>query len=214
MHRRLPPLAQEFSSRVADALILAEAGEVARAEAAPHSRSRALLHFTRIESLYELAFLKVFVSWEDFLEQTFVRLLCGYLSSSGCEPLRPGEHYRATLSAAETAILANHPYVLWHNPARVVSRCQRFFSNGQFEAVIASNSTRIEAMAHIRHRIVHSQADALRKCHAATMLFAGVRYRGARAGRFLRDTVPYTQPPMTWLRSLSTELEKLAMQMA
>jgi hypothetical protein len=214
MPRQLPGLAQEFSDRVNDALLLAEAGEVARVDAPSPSRTRSLFHFTRLESLHELAFLKVFVSWEFFLEQTFYRLLCGYTSAQGQEPLKPGVRYMSSLSAAELAVLGTWPFAPWHNPTKVITRAQRFFLNGNYETVIASNRSRIEAMANIRHRIVHSQRDALNKCHLATMMFSGVRYRGARAGRFLRDGVQGSQPRVNWLTTLSTELRGLAQQLS
>lgn len=212
MPRQLPPLAQQFSDRVSDALALAEVGEVARAESSRSSRTRALLHFSRVESLYELAFLKIFVSWEAFLEDAFLRLLCGYSASAGQEPLKPGERYRATLAAAEHDVLNGRAYVLWHNPSHVIDRSKRFFSSGNLEMTVASHSARIEAMANVRHRIVHSQADSVTKFHSATLLFAGVRYGGARVGRFLRDWVPGVHPRETWLAHLAQELEGIAKQ--
>src|SRR5688572_18267814 len=130
MPRSLPGLAPEFGQRAADALLLAEAGEVAKLEAARKSRSRTLLHFTRLESLHELAYLKVFVSWEAFLEQTFIRLLAGYESNAGQEPLKPGERYRRTLAAAELDVLSGGQFALWHNPAKVIGRYRRFFDAG------------------------------------------------------------------------------------
>lgn len=212
MPRQLPRLAQEFSQRVSDALALAELGEVARIEAPPGSRSRALLHFSRLESLYELAFLKVFLSWESFLEDCFYRLLCGYTTSRGQEQLQPGVTYQPNLAGAERAVAGSQPYVLWHNPSTVTTRCRRFFDNGGIEVVVLSDLARVEAMARIRHRIAHSQSDAQTKFNSATMFLVGRRYPGSRAGRFLRDWVPASNPPVRWLDVLSAELQGLANQ--
>lgn len=211
----MPGLANDFRQRVKDALLLAETGEVARAESSPGSQTRKNLHHTRIEYLYELAFLRVFVAWESFLEQAFLRYLCGYTSvAAGSAVVTPGMSHSATLAQAEASMLGGRDYVLWHNPTRVVSRSQQFFQSSPIETVINSSSARLESMAAIRHRIAHSQDDARRKFDIAVMAVAGRRYRGARAGSFLRDVVPSTQPPERWIEVLGHELQGLAQQIA
>src|SRR5712672_2619521 len=39
------------------------------------------LDLNKLELLYELAYLRFFIQWEVFLEQSFLRYLCGYSSS-------------------------------------------------------------------------------------------------------------------------------------
>lgn len=77
----MPGLGAEFRDRVTAAIRLAEIGEIARAEALPKSLTRRNLHPVRLELLYEMAYLRIFVSWETLLEQTFFRYLCGYTST-------------------------------------------------------------------------------------------------------------------------------------
>jgi hypothetical protein len=78
----MPPLAVQFRQRVSEALALARAGDMAAATplGAP---LRSEWHVARVELLYELAYLRIFVEWELFLEQTFLRYLCGYVSIGG-----------------------------------------------------------------------------------------------------------------------------------
>jgi hypothetical protein len=116
----MPPLASVFRARAQEAARLAEIGEVARAEAKRGSMTRRELHPARLELLYEIAYLKVFVSWESFLEQVLIRYLCGYDSNVGKVRLRSGEQFRPNLDAAEKAVLGDRRYILWHNPQRVV----------------------------------------------------------------------------------------------
>lgn len=210
----MPALGAEFCQRTSSALALAEIGEVARYEAPRGSRTRLGLHPTRLESLYEMAFLRVFVGWEAHLEQAFLRFLCGYASHRGLAQLVPGRVYEPSLAAAERTVLGAKSYVLWHSPARVAARSQRYFKSSPVEAVVLSNAARLEALAAIRHRIAHAQTDARTKFDAATMSLAGRRYAGSRPGSFLRDWDRSTVPHLRWLERLANELAALAVQVA
>jgi hypothetical protein len=214
MPRRMPGLAAEFASHVAEAVRLAEIGEVARAESAPKSRTRESLHYRRLELLYELAYLRIFVSWELFLEQAFFRYLCGYISLAGSGVLLPGRVFSSNLAAAELAILGANQYFLWHNPTRVVNRARQFFTQSPVQDVVASNQSRLEGLAHIRHRITHAQTDARNKFDIATMAIAGRRYPGSRPGAFLRDFDGSATTPTRWVQTLGKELQALAAQIA
>lgn len=210
----MPALGAEFRQRASSALALAEIGEVARYEAPRGSRTRLGLHPARLESLYEMAFLRVFVGWEAHLEQAFLRYLCGYTSSHGAAQLAPGRAYEPSLAAAERTVLGTSSYVLWHSPARVAARSQRYFASSPVEAVVLSNAARLEAFAAVRHRIAHAQTDARTKFDAATMSLAGRRYAGSRPGSFLRDWDRSTAPHQRWLERLANELTALAAQVA
>jgi hypothetical protein len=116
----------------------------------------------------------------------------------------------ARLRTARARVHGTRSYLLWHNPMKVIERSKRHFVNGPHELVVGSNSARIEAMAALRHRVAHGQADAKANFDAATMMFVGRRYGGSRAGRFLRDWAPGATPSKRWLPVLSEELVALA----
>jgi hypothetical protein len=214
MPKTMPRLADDFRRRVAAATRLAEIGEVARAEAAIGSQTRKDLHYARLELLYELAYLRIFVGWEIFLEQTFFRYLCGYTSTVGFAVPATGKTFEATIASAETAVLGGKPFVLWHNPHIVVSRAANFFDSSPIQTVVASHASQLQQLAAVRHRITHSQSDARIKFDAATILIAGKRYNGSRAGAFLRDTDISAITPVRWLEQLGHELQNLASQIA
>jgi hypothetical protein len=214
MARQMPGLEAEFRTRVAEAIRLAQIGEVARAESVVGSDTRKNLHHSRIELLYELAYLRIFSAWEAFLEQTFFRYLCGYTSRAGTAIALAGTSFSTTLGAAELRVLSGRDYVLWHSPSKVVQRSQRFFQSCPLEIVLQSNISRLEALASIRHRITHSQNDARKKFDTATMSLAGKRYRGSRPGAFLRDYDVSLTPQVRWLEELGHELMSLAIQIA
>jgi hypothetical protein len=210
----MPDFVGDFRRKTEEALKLAEAGEVARLEANAGSRTRELLHPVRVEALYELAYLRVFVGWEAFLEEVFLRFLCGYTSPRGNPVPVAGFTFLRTLVQAQQAVLGGNRFVLWHNPQRVITRAQRFFATSSIEAIVLSNLARLEALAAVRHRITHAQDDARSKFDLATMSLSGRRYAGSRPGLFLRDQDPAAVPPSRWLTSLANELNNLARQVA
>lgn len=142
-----------------------------------------------LELSYQLIYLNVFLLWEGYIEHIFYRLLCGYGSNGGVEPIREGLNFCKSIELAEQLILAGADYRLWHNPSIVVKRCDKYFNahSSFFRSVIASNSASLTSYANIRHRIAHSQTHAQENFDAVTMTLAGRRYPGSSAGKFLRD---------------------------
>lgn len=214
MPRQMPPLRAAFHRQVAEAMRLAEIGEIARAQASAGSQIRRQLHPGRVQLLYELAFLRMFLAWEAFLEQAFLRYLCGYASRHGTAVPQAGVSLSRTLADAEATVLRGRNFVLWHSPSQVLGRCQQMFGSCPIETVVRSSTARLEAFAAVRHRIVHAQEDARLKFDAATMAIAGRRYRGSRPGAFLRDRDSRDMPPVPWLEQLGQELQGLATQIA
>jgi hypothetical protein len=205
MPRQMQRLDQVFAKQVADALSIAQAGEKARLLTASFS-------VKNLEVLYEAAFLRVFVQWEVFLEEAFLRYLCGHQSRHGVASLAKTKAYATSLSGAKSAVLGSQSYVLWHNPFKVVKRSTEHFVKGRHEIVVSSAYARIEAMAHVRHRIAHGHQDARAKFEKATLMFAGRTFSAARVGRFLRDSDYSVSPPRRWIDILANELSSLANQ--
>ena len=143
MPRQMPPLGKKFVWRANDALLLAQAGDLAA------TQGQTLWHFSRVELLYELAYLKMFMEWERFLEESLLRYLCGYVSPYGMPRPNSGS-FCATLASARTALLGGAAYILWYDPNRVATRARRHLVDCPHEAVIASNSTRLIHLAAIR----------------------------------------------------------------
>ena len=151
MPRRMPPLATELAADITRALALARLGEVLRAGAV-HGAPAMQLHPRRLEALYEMAFLRVFVAWEVFLEQTYYRYLCGYISAVSPHALRQAAI--RNLAAAEVFVLGPHPYVSWA-PRRTITRARSHIVGSAHEMVLNSSITRLEWFTTIRNRVAH-----------------------------------------------------------
>src|SRR6266851_4350285 len=153
MPRQMPRFDRDLSVQSRLALEIVSAGEIARASSdAPVRRQWTL---NKLEALYELAYLRIFVAWEECLEAIFYRSLCGYASKSGGQEtlvagltgVVPGRHYRS-LAASETAVLGGLQFKLWHNVDKVIRRCQKFIRSGKGfpavqENVLSSNRARL-----------------------------------------------------------------------
>lgn len=208
----MPRFDLHFSAQAQVALEIVRAGEIVRAARVKEWTIK------RLESLYELAYLRSFVACETCLEAVFYRSLCGYASSAGQETLIGIGGYYPTLAHAEAAVLGGSQYALWHNPWSVIRRCKRFIRSGVAgcpgleELTVSSNVTRIEHLAAIRHRIVHNHSDAKSKFDAATFAIAGKVYPASRPGKFLRDVDRSIAPRRRWLNVTIDELTGLAGQ--
>jgi hypothetical protein len=211
----MPQLAAHFADQVDDAVGLAIAGELAWLNSPPNSVTRRELRGTRMTVLYEMSYLRIFVGWEIFLEETFVRMMCGWESPLWSPRLKSTKGTFSDLKAARTALYGNREYLLWHNPEQVIGRCSRWFDNGIYSRVLASNEARLEWFAAVRHRIAHGGAQVRTGMDSASNGLAGKRYPASSAGRFLRDwrmSDPLSQE--RWLKSIADELTGLAFQLS
>jgi hypothetical protein len=157
----------------------------------------------------------MFASWEAFLEESFIRMMCGWNSPLHLPLLRLPHAPFSTIGEARAALLNGRDYILWHNPYAIEKRCIKWFHNGVHKEVLASNEARLEWFAAIRHRIAHESVQVKEEMDSASMGLAGQRYPGASAGSFLRDwrsSEPLLQE--RWLRAIAVELMGLAKQMA
>ena len=205
MPRATSFLVDDLSSRIDEAKDLAQAAE----------GSRAFL-YTRRLYIYEAAYLLAFSAWENLLEQSFLRFLCGFRNRGGV-PARAGAWVRPdTITAAYTASLSGRRYNLWHNPQDVIGRSRGFFANGPHEAVLLSALADIDDFAAIRHFVAHRNQDTRLKFQVAATRLTGAPILGGRAGRLLRssttDTV--TGLPVTWLERICSDLHRYADQIA
>jgi hypothetical protein len=217
MPKRMPRFDRALSSQAQLAVAIVHAGEVTRISGGPLLQKEWTQ--SRLEALYELAYLRVFATWEACLEGLFYRSLCGYASAAGQETLVNGRYF-PSVTVAEAAVLGpKRSYLLWHNPQQIIDRCRGYIRSGApgcpavLESTISSNLTHLLHMSYARHRIVHDQTDAKKKFDAATVQIAGRTYAASRPGRFLRDWDTSAVPTRRWIDALISDLAQLMSQL-
>src|SRR5690349_9661520 len=119
MPRAMPRLAAGFQDAVTSAVGIAEAGEIARALSPPRGAVRRELTISRLEALHEMAYLRIFVEWENFLEATFLRMMCGYQCPHYVPTFPTGKSRQPSLGDAQRELFGGRDYLLWHNPGAV-----------------------------------------------------------------------------------------------
>lgn len=166
--------------------------------------------------VYEAAYLLAFSAWENLLEQSFVRQLAGYRNAGGVPAVAPGIVRPTTVADGVLMVLGGKTFRLWHNPADVISRAQKFMPDGPHDTVLTSASVDISDFAAIRHYVAHRSADSRTKFVVAARRLSGVGLLGTRAGRFLRSQTidPISGAAVSWLQRICADLERYAQQIA
>lgn len=207
MPRELPSLDKHFSKQCLRAIKISRNIEFAKV------LNGSKITIYDLEYAYEIAYLRVFVAWEVFLENVLFRLLAGYTISGNQEPLKEGKSYAKNIGAARTLIQGNRDFVLWHACGKNINRAAIKFNNSNFEQVLKSAEDDLDMFSAIRHRIAHEQDDARNNFNEATMALCGRRFRAARAGRFLRYINPNSVNGERFLETITTDLENIATQL-
>ena len=203
----MPQLAHTLNSRIAHALELVNAGEGVHSQLLPSSPVCRAFHPARLQLLYELAYLRVFITWESFLEQSFLRYLCGYTCGPGPETLL--QPRCRSVPAAARLVLGSSNFVSWQNTQKILSRCRQFVDRGRHETVIRSHQSRLDSYAAIRNHIAHRSAHSTTEFDRATIALSGHRFRGSSAGLFLRSRDVSSR---RWLVTVAKDLINLSAQ--
>ena len=212
MPRRMPRFDLAFQREVDDLLDLVTASEDLRDDVIHGRSNRTRLTLSRLQAIYELAYLKMFTRWEVFLESALLRYLCGYQARHGRPAIHSQPNHFATIAAADAALKHGRAYMLWHNPQHVIDRSRNHLTGCPVEIILAAATAQIEHCSNIRHHIAHAQDDARNKFDSATMHFTGQRYPGANVGLFLRDVNNAVIPQVRFIRHLAQLLCALASQ--
>jgi hypothetical protein len=159
--------------------------------------------------LLELAFLRVFLAWEAFLEESFILYLLGRAGPKHFLPNR-----LATPPTRKSAILLTTGglrYVDWADADQVRKRAARFFKNGRpYEKAICIRIGILENMHVLRNALVH------RSHHSQTSFQALVRDKlgsfphGMTVGLFLECTVPSSNPPVSFFELYASHVSAAA----
>ena len=142
----------------------------------------------------ELAFLKMFLAWETFLEESFVLYLTGGVAPMGRPPRRlitpPNRPWVEELLKPETRDYANWDAVAVRN------RSLRFFRNGRpYHAVLLNNGALLAEAKTIRNAVAHQSTSAREKFERLVRDKLGALPVRTTVGSFLNTPMPAAVPP-------------------
>jgi hypothetical protein len=136
------------------------------------------------EAIAGLSLLKIHTIWEAFLQDVFLRFMCGAPNATGVAPilLRSKEK---NLSAALRTLLGSRDYVSW-NPSQTVRRASAYFRFGEpFSTAIASIRSSLDDSYSIRNNLAHRSQYSTDRFRQVVRTHLGYVPRGMTPGRFL-----------------------------
>jgi hypothetical protein len=154
------------------------------------ARTRGISYF-QCEQISELSFLRVYVAWEEFLEGSFSRFLCGARSRSGRRPTRYTspknlEHARKMIIGFERG----DRFADWSQRQKVTTRAELLFKDGSpFRTPIQAAGAELDEMRAIRDRIAHRSDTAAVQFQNVVQKRLGTALR-INPGRFLLRVEP------------------------
>lgn len=148
------------------------------------------IHKRTVYLLVENLFLKLFLSWEQFLEQTFIRYMCGAKTSSGYSPRRFVQP--PSLEHAINFIKRTRPYADWTVWSEVIARAELCFYKGSPFTDASGGEAQLDEMRIIRNRIAHSSRHSEEKFQETVLQKLGYTPRGMVPGRLLLLRTPPT----------------------
>lgn len=150
----------------------------------------------RIHLINEYSFLNLYLSWEYFLEEAFIRFLCGAQNSNALPKTRYVRPY--SLKHARDVIKQNQRYIDWTAGNVVIDRAKLYFKDGEpFNSALGSCLNELTEMKKIRNRIAHSSKEVRESYQQLVRQKLGhhpMSPRGMIPGRFLMCKFPPTNP--------------------
>src|SRR5208337_1094296 len=146
-------------------------------------------------------FLRAFLAWEVFVEESFILYLSGQNPPRGRSPNRFA--FPPNLKTAmEWVVPEGRPYAGWTVPAHVTNRAERFFRDGRpFADVLRANQHSLEEARIIRNAIAHKSMSARDKFETLVRTKLGALPPHTTVGSFLGTTVVGMAPPVSFLES-------------
>lgn len=138
----------------------------------------------QVEIIAELAFLRIFIAWENFLEESFIRYLVGGKAPSGYSPRRFVNP--PNMKIAMKIISGDRDYIKWNSAGEIIARSRIYFKDGEpYKTALEAATTDLDEVNTIRNRIAHKSNNTKNKFNDFIRRKFGHGKRGMTPGRFL-----------------------------
>ena len=164
-----------------------------------------------LEMVTEMAFLRAFLAWEAFLEESFILYLWGKAPPrQGCAPICYANP--PTRRVAEQIVVPRRGgYADWSKLDNVIHRAERFFENGKpYSDALKSQQNKLQDIHTIRNAIAHSSAYSWEKFQRLIRRELGTYPPNLTIGGFLAMTIPHSSPPLSYLEFYLSVIQLVA----
>ena len=156
----------------------------------------------QIYIIYEQSFLKIFLSWEWFIQCTFTLYMSGLKTDTGYTPkgyVNPKDEKHAY-----ELVKGGQSYVGWTTPEIVIEKSKLFFENGEpYKEILLSVLSEINNMKTIRNAIVHMSKEPRNKFETLVRNELKYKEENITPGEFLAKTKKGKDLPIiTFFRDL------------
>lgn len=143
----------------------------------------------QLNLIYELAFVRSILAWEDFLHTSMCAYLTGARGLSG-RPARPRAKVPSLL-VAEELLVGEREFLSWTSKTTLRERAELWFDGGEpYETALKSFAT-YEDLRIVRNRIVHRSASAQQQfSKLRTRAYPKTVPHGMGPGAFLARKTP------------------------
>ncbi|NPV14383.1 hypothetical protein HPY86_05575 [candidate division WOR-3 bacterium] len=145
-----------------------------------------------INLVYELSFLKMYLAWEWFIEETFILYMLGEKTDSGYAPNR--YVFPRDKNHAYAIITSGRRYAKWLNLNFIKKKSELFFKDGEpFKRVLCDNADinrALQNMTTLRNAIVHISQTSREEYES--MLESMLTREGYKS--MLRNELGYASP--------------------
>jgi hypothetical protein len=164
----------------------------------------------RRDWMTEMAYFRVYLAWEVFLEETFVLYLMGRQAPKGRAVARLAFPPNAD-AAKGWVIPEGRPYANWVED-KVATRAERFFKDGRpFTSVLRANQNALQEARTIRNAVAHDAPNTQEKFeNIVRQNLSGTLPPNTTIGSFLAMTRPGVTPPQSFLELYVSRFESLA----
>ena len=144
----------------------------------------------RVEVFAGVALFRIYMAWEDFLENVFLRYMCGAETPSGFSPLLIVSSKRSINEAMNELLGRGFRYLNWSSN-NTLTRARIYFDQGEpFETTINSISNLLGEISAIRNSFAHRSDFARNEFRNVVRNAFGYLPRGLSPGRFLLTANP------------------------
>jgi hypothetical protein len=147
------------------------------------------MHVRDAEEMVSHCLLKLALAWEAFVEEAFLKYMCGAPSAAARRPTLINAHQTST-AAAYTTLLGSNRYLSWSR-LELDQRAKQHFAGGvPFSPTAAAAATTLDELVAVRNRIAHRSEYAKEKFRTVVRDQLSYFPRGMTPGRFLMIRTP------------------------
>ena len=170
--------------------------------------SRPYITETRRDSIVELAFLRSYLAWERFLEESFILYLLGKRAPRGRQPRRFAMPPDA--KTAREFVQGGREYAKWDGAA-TLDRAKVFFRAGRpYANAIEPRRHLLREVQIVRNAIAHQSETARRKFEKLVRDKCGTLPPKTTVGKFLTTTVSGSNPAKSFFELYLDEVVMVA----